>query len=57
MVLTYIIQQLKDEDLLKFVWRFGVPPVIKGLIRSMFMATLQALRKNIKNKIKRLVAH
>ena len=34
-----------------------VPPVVKGLIRSMFMATLSALQETIKNKIKRLVAH
>ena len=34
-----------------------VPPVKKGLIRSMFMATLYALQEPIKNKTKMLEAH
>ena len=38
---------------------YGVlePPIMKGLIRVMFMATLSTLPETIKNKIKRLVAH
>ena len=45
------IQQLKDAGL-SVCMAFWSPPIVKGLTRSMFMATFSALQETIKNKIK-----
>ena len=49
-------QTLKNPAIKRcwFISLYGVlvPPIMKGLTRSMFMATFSALQETIKNKIK-----